>query len=454
MNDVTSRIVKFPNKEIELSESPAPVSTPVDPEIKPKGHALPGIDYGLDILEEKPQSSPSPSPPPLPPQPQLQQPQQLPQRRQPSPSLPLSPQLGQSQHPAMKWMPPQPQLQPQPQSQFNSGQMQGYPGASAVVSANAGASSGVSASASPSPSPSFGSGSPWAGHEQGSLLNPGYASQMDQSDPDEEEELSYEEIRSRKIKGIATFRRLKAAGYVPAGHKEVTMTSNLKDIEDVVERLVDQRDLDNSLKFQRKILMGFCTLAENACSNKNLNIFELNLKGWSDNVYENLSDYDDVFEELHYKYKDTMSFPPELKLLGLVGGSAYIYHMSRDTFAKAASNVPGFNEVMSRDPELRRRYQNVATGMARENTPNQGIYNIISNQIPQPPSNVPPHPQRKVVPSSSPPPIPMKRKVRTRVPMSDPDDVDGLLGSLTNPRQQQSNDEIDLSELESLSGLI
>ena len=38
--------------------------------------------------------------------------------------------------------------------------------------------------------------------------------------------------------------------------------------------------------------------------NNKFDPFDVKSGGWSESVHENVNDYDDVFEELHEKYKD------------------------------------------------------------------------------------------------------------------------------------------------------
>ena len=44
--------------------------------------------------------------------------------------------------------------------------------------------------------------------------------------------------------------------------------------------------------------------------NKKYNPFEIQLDGWSENVMENVDDYDEVFEELYVKYRTKMHVAP------------------------------------------------------------------------------------------------------------------------------------------------
>jgi hypothetical protein len=64
---------------------------------------------------------------------------------------------------------------------------------------------------------------------------------------------------------------------------------------------------------------------------------------------ENLDDYDDVFEELHNKYKTKVQMAPELKLVMMVGGSAMMFHLTNSMFKSA---FPSMNQVVKQNPDL------------------------------------------------------------------------------------------------------
>jgi hypothetical protein len=73
------------------------------------------------------------------------------------------------------------------------------------------------------------------------------------------------------------------------------------------------------------------------------------LDGWSETMYDGLDEYDDVFEELHNKYKTKAKMAPELRLLMMVGGSGAMFHMTNAMFKSA----PGLEEVVKSNPGLR-----------------------------------------------------------------------------------------------------
>ena len=60
-------------------------------------------------------------------------------------------------------------------------------------------------------------------------------------------------------------------------------------------------------------------------------------------MYENVNEYDDIFEELHEKYKSTGKVSPEIKLLLTLGGSAFMFHLTTNIFKSA---MPSFEQAV------------------------------------------------------------------------------------------------------------
>ena len=91
--------------------------------------------------------------------------------------------------------------------------------------------------------------------------------------------------------------------------------------------------------------MGFVTGCE--FLNTRYNPFSVELDGWSEQVHESVDDYDDIFEELHDKYKDSGSnMAPELRLLISLGGSAFMFHLTKKMFSN--SQLPKVEEVSAK----------------------------------------------------------------------------------------------------------
>jgi len=168
--------------------------------------------------------------------------------------------------------------------------------------------------------------------------------------------MSRHELNVAKRKELTKIERLEKKGYKPC--KKYGMADNYDDMVAERERLEDEKGCDESIKWQRKILMGVSTGIEYL--NRVYDPFDLQLDGWSESVYENISDYDEVFEELYHKYKKKVKVAPEIKLIGMFAGSALMFHFSKTLFSKASDQVPGFDDVMRDNPDIKAAYEQAA----------------------------------------------------------------------------------------------
>ena len=149
--------------------------------------------------------------------------------------------------------------------------------------------------------------------------------------------------------------RLQAKGHnIP---HNFTMASDLNEMRSEYERIVRDKDVDASIRFQRKMLMAFVTGTEYL--NSRYDPFAIKLEGWSEQVHENINDYDDIFEELHNKYKAKgKKMAPELRLFISLSGSAFMFHLTSKMFKE--SSIPGVEEVFKANPALMKQFQSAA----------------------------------------------------------------------------------------------
>ena len=149
--------------------------------------------------------------------------------------------------------------------------------------------------------------------------------------------------------------RLEAKGYnLP---KQFSMQSDLEEMRHEYNRILREKEVDASVRFQRKMMMAFVTGVE--FLNTRFDPLDVKLDGWSEQVHENINDYDDIFEELHEKYKSTgKKMAPELRLLMSLSGSAFMFHLTNSMFKKTA--VPGVEQVLRNNPDLMRQFQQAA----------------------------------------------------------------------------------------------
>ena len=167
---------------------------------------------------------------------------------------------------------------------------------------------------------------------------------------------SHEELAQEKkdkeevLWQLEKYRRLGVQGV-----KKFNMSSELQEMQAEFNKIKKQRELENSIKFQRKCLVAFSTGAE--LLNSKLDMLDFKLDGWSEQVNENIEEYNEVFEELHDKYKEKAKIAPELKLLFMMGGSAFMYHITNSMFK---NSVPGMEDIMKQNPDLMKQFANAA----------------------------------------------------------------------------------------------
>ena len=165
--------------------------------------------------------------------------------------------------------------------------------------------------------------------------------------------LSPQDIKNEKIDLIYKFKRLENQGVRTT--MNYNMNSPLDDMRNEYVKLKKQRELENSIKFQRKMLMACITGVE--FLNGKFDPFNIKLDGWSESMNEGINDYDEIFEELHEKYGGRADMAPEIKLMLMVGGSAFMFHLTNTMFK---TSLPGMDDILKQNPELMQQFAKAA----------------------------------------------------------------------------------------------
>ena len=155
----------------------------------------------------------------------------------------------------------------------------------------------------------------------------------------------YKTIDEEKADLVNKLGRLEKKGFTV--NKRLNAYSPIDELRNEVKRITYSIDVDKSIKFSRRMLVACTTGLE--FLNKKYNPFEIQLDGWSENVMENVDDYDEVFEELYVKYRTKMHVAPEVKLIMMLGGSAMMFHLTNSMFK---SVMPNMNDVIKQNPGL------------------------------------------------------------------------------------------------------
>ena len=164
-------------------------------------------------------------------------------------------------------------------------------------------------------------------------------------DPEEKPSAGFETIEEEKADLLNKLSRLEKKGLKV--NKKLNIYSSIQELRTEVKRVMYGIEVDQSIKFSRRMLIACITGVE--FLNKRYNPFDLALEGWSESVMENVDDYDGVFEELHNKYKSSVKVAPEVKLIMMLGGSAMMFHLTNSMFKTA---IPNMNDVLKQNPDL------------------------------------------------------------------------------------------------------
>jgi len=183
------------------------------------------------------------------------------------------------------------------------------------------------------------------------------------------EYLTPEQEFVKKTEALTMLERMEKRGIV--GNK-MTMANTLEEIQAEVERRKDSKALEASIRFQRSML----TTVTNGMEflNSRFDPLGVKLDGWSEQVNENIEDYDEIFEELYDKYKDKSKVAPEVRLIMSLGLSAAMCHVTNTMFK---SKMPGMDDILRNNPDLARQFAQAAA-----NQVGPGFGNFVSMGMP------------------------------------------------------------------------
>jgi hypothetical protein len=259
------------------------------------------------------------------------------------------------------------------------------------------------------------------------------------------EYLTPEQEHAKKTEALNMLERMDKRGIV--GNK-MTMANTLDEIQAEVERRKDSKALEASIRFQRSML----TTVTNGLEflNNRFDPLGVKLDGWSEQVNENVEDYDEIFEELYDKYKDKTKVAPEVRLVMSLGLSAAMCHVTNTMFK---SRMPGMDDILRNNPDLAKQFAQAAASQAVgpgfANFVGMGMNSRRPSVSPQQPSMPPmgmPMGMGMGGPmgagfgsafGSTPSPIPSPREIPTaRREMRGPSGVEDILRSLNNAGEQ------------------
>lgn len=202
--------------------------------------------------------------------------------------------------------------------------------------------------------------------------------------------------REKRRKKRAMIKKLEE--WYEKGHvKNIThfnMDSVYEEVEDEYETCLEDKRKKDSVKLQGWWFMTAINSIEYA--NTVFNPFDLNLDGWGEQISEDIDSYEEIFSELHEKYKGG-KLSPEISLLLRLGFSAAVVNITNKALSTA---TPGFNDVIKQSPELMKMFTNATVQSMGQQSPGMAF---MSNML---------NPDEKVNTSFGPPPAPMETKMQ------------------------------------------
>lgn len=184
------------------------------------------------------------------------------------------------------------------------------------------------------------------------------------------EYLTPEQEMAKKTEGLTLLERMDRKG---VGGTKMTIANTLDEINAEVARRKDSKGLEASIRFQRSMLTTVTSGME--FLNSKYDPLGVALDGWSEQVNENIEDYDEIFEELYDKYKDKSKVAPEVRLIMSLGLSAAMCHVTNTMFK---SKMPGMDDLLKRNPDLARQMAKAAA----EQAVGPGFANFVSMGMP------------------------------------------------------------------------
>lgn len=206
----------------------------------------------------------------------------------------------------------------------------------------------------------------------------GFSKLNSQINPDKvysspESSMSKEELMREKFKILKKIETLERKGVEFS--KKYNMENTLSEMCGEYETILEERSKQSSIKFQGNMMLALVNGVEYL--NGKLDYLDIKLDGWSEQVNDNITEYDDIFGELHDLYKDKASVSPWIRLMFQLGGSAFMIHLTNTMFKSA---VPSMDDIFRQNPELMKTFQTAAVNTMGQSSPGfAGFMNGVMN---------------------------------------------------------------------------
>ncbi len=271
-----------------------------------------------------------------------------------------------------------------------------------------------------------------------------------------ENEIKNVEVKTKESLAREKFEILrKLEAYEDAGIKlsrHYSIESPIEEMRGELEYINSERERKSSVALQAKILSTVITGVE--FLNNKFDPFDVNLDGWAESINDNIHDFDDVFSELHEKYKSKAKMAPEMKLLLQLITSGITVTVAN----RFKSAIPGMDEIMRQNPDLMNHFTQAAVKSMESSKP--GFSNFMGAFGPQqqPAQNRQPMPTMPQYNSSQPMPsstLPPRHPQREEMKGPEIKNINSVLAGLNKKINIEENNEstVSIDDLDTFTGL-
>jgi hypothetical protein len=156
--------------------------------------------------------------------------------------------------------------------------------------------------------------------------------------------MTYQEVQEEKSMYLAKLKRLSNNTNVIA--RKFNSSNSLEEIKGEFFRIKKEIEINAGIDYCKKGLMFFVNTIEMGSGY----IMEDGLTGWSKTVMNDVNNnsYDLVLEELYEKYSKNAKMSPEIKLISMIAGSAFMFHLQKGLVHKGMNDPNMLSKLMNK----------------------------------------------------------------------------------------------------------
>ena len=167
----------------------------------------------------------------------------------------------------------------------------------------------------------------------------------DDNSEEKPKKLSPTEERRSKLHVIRRLGELQQLGVHVS--KDYTLRDDLDEMQMELDMHLSIRAKSNAINWMTSMMLN-CVFGLEMLNDK-YDPFSIHLKGWSEQMNADITNYQDVFGELFEKYSAPgKTVAPEIKIMMMISGSALKFHLAHAVF----NNLPGMADSLKNNPAL------------------------------------------------------------------------------------------------------